>query len=112
MYSGPARPASQVARLQPGGHLFRAVSIRSVDDKSLGMGNRYAEVLPGRHTVLVELTTGNGNVTRRIQREVTFVAKPGQTYTVEAKETGFWSTRFWVWIEDATGTVIAGQKPK
>ena len=112
MYPGPSRPMSEVAKLQPGGHLFRAVSIRSVDGRSLGFGNRYAEVLPGKHTVMVELTTASGNVTRSIQREATFVAKAGKTYTAEAQETGFWDTTFWVWIEDAAGSVVGGKKPK
>lgn len=111
MYPGPKRPPNEVARLQPGGHLFRAVSIKSVDGRSLGFGNRYAEVLPGEHAVLVQLTTANGNVTRVIQREVTFVAKPGKTYTAEAQETGFWDTTFWAWIEDALGQVVGGKKP-
>lgn len=112
LYPGPARAQHEVARLEPGGHLFRAVSMHSVDGRSLGFGNRYAEVLPGKHTVMVALTQADGNRTRIIQREVTFVATAGETYTVEAQETGFWDTAFWVWIEDATGRVVGGEKPR
>jgi len=112
MYPGPSRPKSEVATLQPGGHLFRAVSISSVDGQSLGFGNRYAEVLPGKHVILVQLTRANGNVTRIIQREVEFVAKAGKTYTAEADETGFWDVTLWVWIEDPLGRIVGGQKPK
>jgi hypothetical protein len=98
--------------IQPGGHLFRAVSIPSVDGRSLGMSNRSAEVLPGKHVVMVQLTRGNGNATRIIQREVEFVAKAGKTYTAEADQTGFWNPAFWVWIKDNTGAIVAGKKPK
>ncbi|MHC5070310.1 MAG: hypothetical protein ACYTGO_07455 [Planctomycetota bacterium] len=112
MYPGPSRPKNEVAMIQPGGHLFRAVSIPSVDGRSLGMSNRSAEVLPGKHVVMVQLTRGNGNATRIIQREVEFVAKAGKTYTAEADQTGFWNPAFWVWIKDNTGAIVAGKKPK
>ena len=98
--------------IQPGGHWFRAVSIPSVDGRSLGFGNRSAEVLPGEHVVMVQLSRANGNITRIIQREVTFAAKAGKTYTAEADETGFWNPAFWVWVEDNTGAIVAGKKPK
>ena len=112
MYPGPSRPKSEVVKLQPGGHFFRPVSICSVDGRSVGFGNRYAEVLPGKHVVMVQLTRSNGNVTRVIQREVEFVGKAGKTYTAEADETGFWDTTFWVWVEDAAGRIVGGKKPK
>ena len=98
--------------IQPGGHWFRAVSIPSVDGRSLGFGNRSAEVLSGKHVVMVQLARANGNVTRIIQREVEFNAKAGKTYTAEADETGFWNPAFCVWVEDNTGAIVAGKKPQ
>ena len=112
MYPGASRPKNEVAMIEPGGHFFRQVSIHTVDGRSLGFGSRSAEVLPGEHVVMVQLTQSAGNRIRIIQREVTFVAAAAKTYRVEAKETGFWDTAFWVWVEDAAGAFVAGEKPK
>jgi len=101
-----------VATIKPGGNLFRPVSIESVDRYSLGFFDRYAEVLPGYHTVMIQLNNSGANYTKIIQRAVSFVAEAGKVYIVEADETGFFLNKeFWAWIEDeATGARVDGER--
>ncbi len=108
LYPGEPRPKEEVAIIEPA----EAVSIAFIDRKRVG-SNRSAEVLPGEHTVMIELSTryfyGSGWGGQIHQRDVTFVAQPGHVYRADAEGDG----AGWAWVVDTEiGDVVGGRKPE
>jgi len=106
-YEGPRRPAHDVAILKTnvGEATFDTVWIDRVDSRDLVIAYSDIAVLPGRHSVRIQLTSGF----LRANEIVSFDANAGRTYHVKGviRRNG---TRAWI-EDDSTGEVVAGEKP-
>ena len=108
-YEGPKLPPESVAIIKPSnpGVIDLAV-ILQVDGKKRGFFEEIAEVLPGEHTVLIQVSSGFPPVTIYRTKALPFNAKAGHVYRVEGKVRG---GRAIAWIEDeTTNEVVAGEK--
>jgi len=106
-YEGPRKSAHDVAILKTnvGELTFDTVWIDLVDGKNLVRAYSEIEVLPGRHSVRVQLSSGF----IKTNRIVSFEANAGRTYHVKGVILRSGSR---AWIEDdSTGEIVAGEKP-
>src|SRR5215510_4005174 len=106
-YEGPGKPAQDVAILKTnvGELTFDTVWIDLVDGKNLVRAYSEIAVLPGQHSVRIQLSSG----VLRASRIVSFEASAGRTYHVKGAilRSG---TR--AWIEDnSNGEIAGGEKP-
>ena len=106
-YDGPRKPAHDVAILKTnvGELTFDTVWIDLVDGKNLVRAYSEIEVLPGRHSVRIQLSSG----IIRVSRLVSFEANAGRTYLVKGIILRSGSR---AWIEDnSNGEIAGGEKP-
>jgi hypothetical protein len=104
-YEGPKKAAGDVAilRTNVGELTFQTAWIDRVDDKNLVRAYSEIELLPGPHSVRIQLSSGF----LRASRTVAFEAKGGHTYRVKGLM-GRAGTS--AWLEDAaTGEIVAGE---
>ena len=89
IYSGPRRPANEVATLKPSDTM-----IEEIDGMRLQAPSGEFEVLPGQHSLLVFVyAERSAPYVHRLffsqyPQRVCFNAKPGRTYLVSPKELG------------------------
>ncbi len=109
IYPGEPRLSAEVAIIEPQGD---RVSIAFVDGKRLGP-NRSAEILPGKHTVFIELSTrfyfGSGWGGQVYNVAVSFTALAGHAYQAHAEV----DDSVWAWMLDSeTGALVGGHRPE
>jgi hypothetical protein len=127
MYSGPERPASDVATVSGAIHrrIFvlynhtREARILAVDDQQIIAPADEIVVLPGRHVVQVAYGTHHYIPlffwweSRTRVRTIEFVADAGRRYRVDGGNVELMPDvqQYCAWVEDAdTGTVVGGSK--
>jgi hypothetical protein len=94
------------------------IGITKVDGKKLGKlrGGPTIEVLPGEHTLEVNLTPETflplGILASKMYRKtISFMAEAGHVYIVRGKVEARGAR--WIWIEDKeTNEVVGGEKPE
>ena len=116
-YEGPALPSEAVAVITTkytehyDGIWGTVTKILAVDGKDWGLGNA-AEVLPGRHDIVLGRGSGGGYMytyTKDTSGRLSFEATAPRLYLALSSWSG---GQAWFWIEeDATGDVVAGSKP-
>jgi len=108
-YEGSPLPRESVAVIKPSTPgLVNLAVILQVDGIKRGFFEEIAEVLPGDHTVLVQVSTGFFPVTIHRTKTLSFNARAGHVYRVEGKVSG---GKAIAWIEDeTTNEVVAGER--
>ena len=114
-YEGETLPLEEVAVIKSNywGRLSGGIIVREVDGKDVGLNPGDVLVLPGKHTVKIRVTHSLGYLgTIMASGTVTIFAEAGHTYMVDGRIYQFGES-VWVWIVDEeTGQVVAGMKPK
>lgn len=108
-YEGSKLPRESVAIIKPSTPgLIDLAGILQVDGTKRGFFEEIAEVLPGEHTVLVQVSSGFFPVTFYRTKTLSFNARAGHVYRVEGKVRG---GKAIAWIEDeTTNEVVAGER--
>ena len=115
-YSGEQLPASQTALIRNSSHFPEIVTIESVDNNRLGIGQTKVVVLPGSHQLYVHLLRnrflwGEANA----NGIVNVFAEAGHEYTIEGTFESYIefapsNPTFWV-VDVKTGEIVGGRKP-
>jgi hypothetical protein len=81
-YDGPSRRSSEVATVKSYG-----VTIRKVDDRSIGSSTTSVQVLPGKHEILVTPNASNYGMLNRKDSQLYIVmnAEAGKQYAITSK---------------------------
>jgi hypothetical protein len=111
VYEGPKRASHEVAVITSNllAGLFDTAYILQIDGKDLGATDDNVEVLPGKHTVKIGVSTGLGYQQYIGNKTISFEAIAGHTYQVNGK---IRKGDTFAWIEDKnTGELVAGEKP-
>ena len=99
-YTGPYLPDSEIAIIKPGDKMFTHVNILSVDKYRLTTDESSISVLPGTHTLFLEVVLDYPFLDKYLyfNQYLTFYAEAGDIYTLHAsilpmKDKGFaWIT--------------------
>ena len=108
-YSGPPLPRMSVAIIKPKIISWKYTAyIESVDGNPIE-GSFKAEVLPGKHTVVIGAIFIRSLGGKMISETISLDARAGHVYRVRAKVK---NTKMFLWMEDKeTKEVVGGVKP-
>jgi len=107
VYEGPKKPSNEVAilRTNVGELTFDTAWVDLVDGRNLIRAYSEVEILPGRHSLRIQLSSG----ILKASRTVSFEAQAGRAYRVRGS---LRSGGTYAWIEDdRTREAIAGAQP-
>lgn len=115
-YEGPKLAPENVALIKGSFGMINLASILEVDGKVRGFTQESAEVLPGEHTIRVQVTHGSGVFGPQYSgnKKLSFRASAGHTYKVDGtiKKVDRFDRAIFVWIVDEkTNEVVAGERP-
>lgn len=112
-YDGPKLSPEKVAILKPSLGYKNVADLLEVDGKKRGTTEGVAEILPGDHTVKIQITSGGwlgaGLLSRIGNSTLSFQARAGHTYLFDGKIIEG-DTFAWI-VDEATNEVVAGKKP-
>ena len=111
-YEGSKLPRESVATIKPTAGIIDAAWILQVDGKERGFFEEIVEVLPGEHTIKIQVTSGFGGIFSPQfvgNKTLSFRASAGHTYkadgTIKKGDTFAWI------VDDTTNEVVAGERP-
>lgn len=108
-YEGPQLPSESTAIIQSNfSNPFNFSVVREIDGTELGADQINAEVLPGKHTLKINVNTRAGLRNYMGSKTTTLLANAGHTYKVHGV---IKKGETWVWMTDVnTDQVVAGEK--
>ncbi len=108
-YAGPSMPKKSVAIIKSNAFSLRHTAyIESVDGKSV-QGCFKAELLPGKHTVVIGVILTRVLGGNQTSETVSFDARAGHVYHIRAQKG---KLKTFLWIENKRSKeVVAGQRP-
>ena len=111
-YEGAKLPPEDVAIIKESFSVINRASILEVDGKARSFFEESSEILPGEHTVKIQVISGFGSFIgpQHIgNRTLSFQASAGHTYKVDGKiKKG--DTFAWI-VDETTNEVVAGESP-
>ncbi len=105
----PKLPPESVALIKSTFGMIDLASISEVDGEARDLTEDVAEVLPGEHTVKIQVRSGFVGAEYIGNKTLAFRARAGHSYKVEGK-TRREDTFAWI-IDEATSEVVAGTRP-
>ena len=111
-YEGAKLPPEDVAIIKGSFGVINMASILEVDGNARSFFEEMAELLPGEHTVKIQVMSGFGGVFSPQYigyKTLSFQASAGHTYKVDGKiKKG--DTFAWI-VDETTNEVVAGESP-
>jgi len=111
-YEGPKLSPEKVALLKGSFGMINSATILEVDGKRRGFTQETAEILPGEHTVKIQVQSGFGGIFSPqyvSNKTLSFLASAGHTYQADGViKNG--DPFAWI-IDETTKEVVAGGKP-
>ena len=110
-YEGPKLAPENVALIKGSFGMINLASILEVDGKARGFTEETAEMLPGEHTIRVQVTSGFGAFSPQYigNKKLSFRASAGHAYKADGTiKEGV--TFAWI-VDETTNEVVAGERP-
>jgi hypothetical protein len=107
-YEGSKLPPENVALIKGNFGVAKLATILEVDGKARGFFEEFAEVLPGEHTIKIQVSRGLGT-TYIGTKTLSFQAIAGHTYVIDGTIIKG-DTFAWI-VDKTTDTIVAGERP-